>query len=197
MPRKFSAVRWLESFLWNCTKCWRGEKGTMPKSIILYVRTVDRVNYVVGRASMYLIYLMIGVLFYSSITKAFFHPALWTYEVAQFMMVGYYLLGGAYSIQLDGHVRMDLLYGSRKERTQNKWDAVTSLFMIIFLIELLYGCISSLDYALQYNERSYSSWRPYMWPIKVVMLVGLALTLLQAIAQFFKDLASAMGRPLS
>ena len=169
----------------------------MPNYIKRFVLTVDKVNYVVGRASMYIIYLMIGVLFYSSITKTFFHPALWTYEVAQFMMVAYYLLGGAYSIQLNGHVRMDLLYGSRKERTKNKWDTVTSLFMILFLVELIYGSISSLDYAIQYNERSYSSWRPYMWPIKVVMLIGLVLTLLQAIAQFFKDLAAAMGRPLS
>ena len=169
----------------------------MPKYIKLYVRTVDRMNYAIGRASMYIIYLMIGVLFYSSVSKTFFHPALWTYEIAQFLMVAYFLLGGAYSIQLDGHVRMDLLYGNRTERTKNRWDAVTSLFMVAFLIALLYGCISSLEYALQYNERSYSSWRPYMWPIKIVMLIGIVLTLLQTIAQFFKDLAGALGRPLS
>ena len=76
----------------------------MPNFIKHYVRIVDKINYRVGRATMYLIFLMIGVLFYSSVSKTFFHPALWTLEFAQFLMVGYFLLGGAYSVQLRGHV---------------------------------------------------------------------------------------------
>ena len=169
----------------------------MPKFIKYYVKTVDRMNYFVGRATMYMIFLMIGVLFYSSITKTFFHPALWTLEFAQFLMVSYFLLGGAYSIQLKGHVRMDLIYSNRSERTQHIWDSVTSIFMIAYLIMLLYGSLSSLTYAIEYGERSYSSWRPYMWPVKVLMATGIILMLLQAFSQFFKDLAAARGKPLS
>lgn len=169
----------------------------MPKFIKYYVKTVDRMNYFIGRATMYMIFLMIGVLFYSSITKTFFHPALWTLEFAQFLMVSYFLLGGAYSIQLKGHVRMDLIYSQRSEHTQHIWDSVTSIFMIAYLVMLLYGSISSLTYAIEYGERSYSSWRPYMWPVKVLMATGIILMLLQAISQFFKDLAAARGKSLS
>ncbi len=83
----------------------------MPQAIRTYVRWVDAMNRVVGRVAMYLIFVMGGILLYSSITKAFFHPAQWTLEMAQFTMAAYYLLGGGYSMQLEGHVRMDLLYG--------------------------------------------------------------------------------------
>lgn len=169
----------------------------MPKFIERYVRAIDRVNHIIGRATMYMIFVMIGVLFYSSVTKTFFLPALWTFEFAQFLMVAYFLLGGAYSLQLDGHVRMDLLYGTRSERTKLIWDSVTALFMITYLIMLLYGALSSTQYALEYGERSYSSWRPYMWPIKIVMTIGIIMMLLQAIARFFKDLAALRGKPLS
>jgi TRAP-type mannitol/chloroaromatic compound transport system permease small subunit len=169
----------------------------MPSFIIRYVETVDRMNYFVGRATMYMIYLMIAVLFYSSVSKTFFHPALWTLEFAQFLMVAYFLLGGAYSIQLKGHVRMDLLYSHVSERKQHKWDTFTSLFMIAYLVMLLYGSLSSLTYAFEYGERSYSSWRPYMWPVKTVMSIGIMLMLLQAVAQFFRDLAAARGKPIS
>ncbi len=154
-------------------------------------------NHAVGRATMYLVFLMIGVLFYSSITKTFFFPALWTLEFAQFLMVAYFLLGGAYSIQLRGHVRMDLLYGSWSERTQHKWDVFTSIFLITYMIILLYGSLSSLGYALEYGERSYSSWRPYMWPVKTVMTTGIFLMLLQTFSQLFKDVAAARGMPLT
>lgn len=169
----------------------------MPKWIRSYVRGVERLNWLIGRATMYMIFAMMGVLFYSSVSKTFFVPALWTLEFAQFLMAAYFLLGGAYSIQLNGHVRMDLLYGSWSARTQSKWDAFTSLFLVGYLILLLYGSVSSTFYALEYGERSYSSWRPYMWPVKVTMTFGIIMMLLQAIAQFFKDLAAARGKPLS
>ena len=169
----------------------------MPGFIKRYVEIVDRMNYLIGRATMFMIFLMIGVLFYSSVSKTFFHPALWTLEFAQFLMVSYFLLGGAYSIQLKGHVRMDLLYSRGSERTQHKWDTFTSVFMIAYLLMLLYGSISSLTYAIEYGERSYSSWRPYMWPVKIVMTTGIVLMLLQAFSQFFKDLAAARGKPIT
>lgn len=169
----------------------------MPSFIKRYIKIVDRMNYLVGRATMFLIFLMIGILFYSSVSKTFFHPALWTLEFAQFLMSIYFLLGGAYSLQLKGHVRMDLLYSQGSKRTQHRWDTFTSIFMISFLLMLLYGSISSLTYAFEYGERSYSSWRPYMWPVKLVMAIGIFLMLLQAIAEFFKDLAAARGKPIS
>ena len=168
----------------------------MPKFIKQYVKFVDKINYRIGRVAMFIIFIMVGVMFYSAITKTFFRPALWTYEFSQFLMVAYFLVGGAYSIQLKGHVRMDLIYGNWSERTKSRWDSVTSLIMIAYLVLLLYGSVDSTIYAISYGERSYSIWRPYMWPIKVIMTFGIFLMLLQAIAQFFKDISGAKGELL-
>ena len=90
----------------------------MPKPIRAYVRTVDAISKVVGHFAMYLVFAMIGILFYSTISKSFFDPSLWTLEMAQFVMVAYYLLGGGYSLQYDSHVRMDLLYERWSLRTE-------------------------------------------------------------------------------
>jgi len=169
----------------------------MPRAIRTYVRYVDAVNRRVGRLAMYMVFVMMGILLYSSITKTFFVPPLWTLEMAQFTMVAYYLLGGAYSMQLESHVRMDLLYGRWSPRTRAAVDIVTIAFLIFYLVLLLYGGISSTEYALQYGERSYSSWAPYMAPIKIIMVIGIVLMLLQAVATFFKDLALVRGEPLS
>ena len=168
----------------------------MPEFIKQYVKFVDKINYRIGRVAMFIIFIMVGVMFYSAITKTFFRPALWTYEFSQFLMVAYFLVGGAYSIQLKGHVRMDLIYGNWSERTKSRWDSVTSLIMIAYLVLLLYGSVDSTIYAISYGERSYSIWRPYMWPIKVIMTFGIFLMLLQAIAQFFKDISGAKGELL-
>ncbi len=130
---------------------------------------------------------MIGVLLYSSLTKAFSVPALWTLETAQFAMAAYYLLGGAYSMQLHSHVRMDLLYGAWTPKRKALADALTAFFLIAYLVFLLYGGASSAEYALRYGERSYSSWAPPMAPVKIIMCVGIFLMLLQASAALVED----------
>ncbi|PML81196.1 TRAP transporter small permease subunit [Enterovibrio norvegicus] len=162
----------------------------LPSPLAAYVRFVESINYYVGRFAMYLIFVMLGVLVYSSISKTFFFPSLWTLEMAQFAMVAYYMLGGPYSIQLNGHVRMDLLYGDWSPRTKTLVDCFTVLFLMVYLGVLLYGGISSTTYAFEYGERSYSAWRPYMWPIKTTMCIAIFLMILQATAVLLKDLAT-------
>ena len=168
----------------------------MPNFVRSYVRGVDAVNRRVGRFAMYLVFAMAVILLWSSVSKTFFLPSLWTLEMAQFTMVAYYLLGGAYSMQLGNHVRMDLVYGTWSPRTRTWVDSFTIVFLLAYLVLLLYGGLSSTQYALEYGERSYSSWRPYMAPIKIVACVGIALMLLQAFAVLFKDIAKLRGEEL-
>ncbi|MBO6562398.1 MAG: TRAP transporter small permease subunit [Nisaea sp.] len=168
----------------------------MPRAIRLYVAYVEKMNRFIGRFAMYLIFAMLGVLLYSSLSKAVFLPSLWTLETAQFLMVAYYLLGGGYSMQLGDHVRMDLLYTNWRPRTRSLVDSITVLFLIFYLCLLLYGGYSSTAYAIQYNEQSYSAWAPYMAPVKIVMTFGVLLMLLQAIATLFKDIAAVRGEEL-
>ena len=170
----------------------------MPKPIRTYVRCVEAVNRVIGRLVMYLIFAMMGVLLFSSGSRTFFNTShIWIVETAQFMLAAYYLLGGGYSMQLDSHVRMDLLYSRWSPRTRALVDALTIGFLIFYLAFLLVGGISSTQYALEYGQKNYSSWAPPLAPIKIIMTIGIALMLLQAVATFFKDLAAARGEPLA
>jgi TRAP-type mannitol/chloroaromatic compound transport system permease small subunit len=162
------------------------------------VRYVDIVNRLIGRFAMYLIFLMMGILLLSSGSRTFFSTSyVWTVEMAQFMLAAYYLLGGGYSMQLDSHVRMDLLYSRWSPRRQGLADAITSGFLLFYLVFLLVGGISSTMYAISYGQKNYSSWAPPLAPIKVIMCIGITLMLLQVVAVFFKDLAKARGKPLA
>ncbi len=186
-----------------------------------YVRLVERFNYRVGRIAMYLIFVMIAVLLWSSFTKVspFMRPSLWTLEIAQFLMVTYYILGGPYAIQLNSNVRMDLAYGVLSPKRKAMVDAFTIIFLLVYLGFLLVGALNSFSYSLGnfreeaipflYGlvasfftegidgaaekigvlERSRSIWRPPMWPIKLIMIIGILLMLMQATAEFIKDVA--------
>ena len=162
--------------------------------MIHFIKYVDAFNYRIGRFAMYGIFLMMGVLLWSSVSKTFFNPSLWTLEMAQFCMVAYYMLGGPYSIQMGSNVRMDLLYGEWDNHRKAQVDAITILFLIIYLIFMIWGGWESFMYSLSYGgERSSSIWRPYIWPIKLIMLFGLSIMLLQSISEFFKDILRIKG----
>ncbi len=195
----------------------------MPRVIRGFVHGVDALNYFIGRIAMYLIFVLIGVLMWSSVSKTFFDPTLWTLEMAQFIMVAYYVLGGPYSIQMGSNVRMDLFYGNWSIRQKAWMDAFTVLFLMFYLGVLLYGAINSMAYSLGhfegepfsffwdlfttlvtegpsatkdkmgFMERSPTAWRPYIWPLKATMIVGVTLMLLQVLAEFFRDIGRIRG----
>ena len=124
-------------------------------------------------------------------------PPIWVIELSQFLMAAYYLLGGGYSMQLYAHVRMDVFYSRWTERGRAFMDSITAFFLVFYLAIMLYGGISSSAYSLKYNQLNYSAWAPPMAPIKLIMTVGIALMLLQAIAIFFRDLAKFTGREIA
>lgn len=161
-----------------------------------YIRIVDAVNYRIGRVMMYSLIGMFAVLLWSSISKTFFLPSMWTLEVAQFFMVAYYILGGAYALQLGANVRMDLFYSNWTVKTKAWVDIFTVLVLIFYLGVLLYGAIDSTTYSFKYNERSPTAWRPVLWPIKVIMCTGFAMMLLQAFSEMLKDVLTIKGKCL-
>ncbi|AZQ65703.1 TRAP transporter small permease subunit [Silicimonas algicola] len=170
------------------------------RALQTYVRVIDRVNRWIGRIVMYGIFVMMGILLWSTFSKVGsdlgfdINPSVWTLEMAQFAMVAYYVLGGPYSIQLGSNVRMDLLYGEWTDRRKAEVDAITVLFLIVYLVFLLWGGWDSLMYSFQYGgERSPTAWRPYLWPIKTIMVVGILLMLLQAVSELFKDILRLKG----
>lgn len=168
----------------------------LPQPIITFVKVVERISGASGLFAMYLVWGMIAILTYAAFVKAFFLPSVWSVEMAQFVMVAYFTLGGAWSLREEEHVRMDLLYAGLNVRAKASTDLVTGLAMIFFLVMLQVGGIASLIYSFEFWERNFSAWRPYMWPVKLVINVGLFLTLLQATATWFKDWAKLRGAPI-
>ena len=198
----------------------------MLSALRLYIRAVDGFNRRLGRLIMFGIFVMIGILLWSSISKTFFLPSLWTLELAQFAMVAYYILGGPYSIQLGSNVRMDLFYASWSLKKRAWVDAFTVFLLIFYLGVLLYGGVGSAAYSLGYFgsepfvffkdlivafvtggpdaasevigyiERSPTAWRPYLWPIKFIMIFGFFLMLLQAVSELFKDIVRIRGEEI-
>jgi TRAP-type mannitol/chloroaromatic compound transport system permease small subunit len=166
----------------------------MPKFIKLYVHWVDKINAWVGRVALFLVFAIMAILLYSSISRYFLaKPVIWGVEMAQFTMVIYYTLGGGLALLLRSHVRMDLLYSRWGQRKQARMDTITFIFLMAYLGLLFYGCLSSTAYSLEYSQRNNTAWGPPIAPVKIIMAFGIFMTMLQAVSEFFKDMAKAKG----
>lgn len=183
---------WLDSIDW--AKIKENTGAPLMKLIRLYVRYVGKLSEFVGGIAMYLLLVMMGILLYSIVTNAAHHPVIWVMEMAQFTMAAYYILGGASSLKHGIHVRMDFLYERWKPRTKALVDVFTVFFLLFYLYIMVKGGWDSSAFALEFDQRNHSVWKPPMAPIKIIMTSGMALMLLQASAELLKDFCKAIGR---
>jgi TRAP-type mannitol/chloroaromatic compound transport system permease small subunit len=169
----------------------------MPHLIRAYVRIVDRMSDYVGYLAAALIFVMVATLLLDAVTRNVLNiPIHWAIELTQFTLAAYYFMGGPITLKNNQHVRMDLWYANLSDRGKARLDLVTVWCMIFYLGVMLVGSISSLQYAIETNEKRFSMWNPSVIPIKALLTVCLVLMLLQAFALVFKHAATLRGERL-
>lgn len=164
--------------------------------LVKYVRGVESLVRGLGIASMYLLLVILAVLLFPVFARGGDISTIWALEVAQFAVGAYYILGAGWSLQQGAHVRMDFLYANWKPRTKAIVDAVTSFFVIFYLVVMLLGGWDSCAYAVVAKQVNHTVWAPYMAPIKMAMEIGIFFMLLQMSAEFVKSLIVACGKPV-
>lgn len=115
-------------------------------------------------------------------------PTAWSLDVSFIMYGTLFMMGGAYTLSRDGHVRGDFIYRLWKPRTQAKVDLV--LYLIFFFPGVTALIFAGYKYTAQswsYTEVSINS--PAGIPIfqfKTVMVVAGILLFIQGVAQIFR-----------
>jgi TRAP-type mannitol/chloroaromatic compound transport system permease small subunit len=169
----------------------------MPHLIRAYVRIIDRISDYVGYLAASLIFFMGATLIFDAVTRNVINvPVHWAIELTQFTLAAYYFMGGPITLKNNDHVRMDLWYANLSDRGKAKLDLFTVGCLIFYLAVMLVGSISSLQYAIETNERRFSIWNPSTIPIKSLLTVCLVLMLLQAFSLVFKHIATLRGERL-
>ena len=168
----------------------------MPRFLVAYVHAVEGITRRLGRFAMYLLYVMMGIMVWSMVTKFAHVPALWTLEMAQFTLVAYYMLGAPWTLQSEVNVRMDLIYGRFTHKGRALTDALTVFCLMTYLGIMLYGAFDSTVYSFSVGERNPTAWRPVLWPLKTIITLSFALMLLQATALLIRDIATLRGEKI-
>lgn len=168
------------------------------KWLQLFVKGIDTFSLKIAKTVRWLILIIMSITVFDVVMRYFFNdPTIWAYDLSGLLLGPFWLLGGAYLLLQDGHVRMDVLYRRLTPRKQ----AILDLVMYTFFF---YYCIFIVIYGWDYfwlsfarQEVSRGLWHTILWPFKVWIPVGVGLILFAGIAKYIRDLYIAItGRRL-
>ena len=155
---------------------------------------VDSVSLWSGKAVALLLLPIAGVMTFEVIARyAFNAPTVWSTEVVVMFAGTLYIIGGAYTQQLRGHISVDTLFDYMSPR----WQTITRVFLHFPVFCLYVGVLlwAGTEFAwdsMTENERSGSLWNPIIWPYKLVVPLGAMLILLQGTVQFIRDVRNLL-----
>jgi TRAP-type mannitol/chloroaromatic compound transport system permease small subunit len=112
-------------------------------------------------------------------------------EIQWYMFAGMVLLGAPFTLKMNEHVRVDLVYGLVSERTRIWIDIVCGfLFLLPICIILTYFTWPWFVESWNINEASSNAGGLVRWPVKLLLPVGFALMALQGISEIIKRIAA-------
>ena len=117
-------------------------------------------------------------------------PTIWAYEIGYLLTGSHFLLGLAYTLKQDLHIRIDVFTGSMSPRTRAVIDTAAYAVMLPLLTWLAWMLGEYRVAGYVRGERSgQSSLNPPVWPFRLVFTVSFALFALQVLAELLKSIA--------
>jgi len=112
-------------------------------------------------------------------------------EIQWYMFGGMVLLGAPYTLKVNEHVRVDLIYGSASERVRIWIDIVGGfLFLLPICAILIYFTWPWFVDSWRIDEMSSNAGGLVRWPVKLLLPVGFALLALQGVSEIIKRIAA-------
>jgi len=165
-----------------------------PPALAKAIRIIDEISILSGKAVGWMILPMVFSLVYEVFARYLFNaPTIWASDISQILYGMFFMLGSAYALQRQQHIRTDFLYGKWSVRTRGLVDA--ALYIVFYFPALVVFLWFGIEYAhrsIVFNERIVTSaWMPIIWPLKLAIPVSTLLLLVQGVSELAKSLFAA------
>jgi TRAP-type mannitol/chloroaromatic compound transport system permease small subunit len=112
-------------------------------------------------------------------------------EIQWYMFAGAVLLGAPYTLKMNEHVRVDLVYGMLSDRTRI-WVDIAGGFLFLLPICVILTLFTWPWFVQSYvgSEMSYNAGGLIRWPVKLLLPVGFGLMILQGLSEIIKRVAA-------
>ncbi|MCB2189998.1 MAG: TRAP transporter small permease [Deltaproteobacteria bacterium] len=154
---------------------------------------VDSVSLVAGKLSSYVIGLVVLMMSYEVVSRYVFNaPTIWSGELCQYGLCFATMLGGGYTLMVDKHIRVDIIYRKFNFKKRAVVELATWWVVIGFLVVLTWkGGELAIDAYLG-DEKSMAFLEvPMVYSLSLIP-IGSALLLLQAITRLIRNILNLL-----
>jgi TRAP-type mannitol/chloroaromatic compound transport system permease small subunit len=162
---------------------------------------VDRLNGWIGASIRWLVLIMILVGAYNAIARyatKFAGVSLSSnalYELQWYLFSFIFLLGAAYAVDRDAHVRVDVVYSKLTDKGRAWVDLLGTLILLLpFTAMMTWLSIPAIRNSWRVREMSSDPGGLPRYPIKTLVIVSFALLVLQGLSQLIKQIEILRGR---
>ena len=165
------------------------------KPLLAFSRVVDGVNALFGKAAEWMVLAACTISAGNAVTRYAFSASsnAWL-EVQWYLFAAVVMLGASYTLNRNGHVRVDLIYGNMSER-RRLWVDVLGILFFLFPATVLLAWMTwpfFLD-SWTRNEISQNAGGLLRWPVKLILPLGFVLLTLQGLSELIKRVALLRG----
>lgn len=169
------------------------------KVIKLVVRLIDGLNEWVGRFISWLSTFLVAVVCYDVVTRYILRSSsVAVQELEWHIFAILFLIGAAYTLKHDSHVRVDVFYTLMTPRWKAVVDFAGSLiFLIPFSLLVIWTSKNFISMSYLTHETSPDpGGLPYRYLLKAMIPGGFVLVLLQGIAIALRSFCTIIGKPI-
>lgn len=172
-----------------------------PAKLLPLARWIDRLNQWIGQLTLGLVLLMIALGAWNVIGR-YLGRAIGQNLTSNALIEGQwylfdllFLLGAAYALQQDEHVRVDVFYSNFRPKRKALADLIGTVFFLIpFCTMAIAVSWQSLIRSWQILETSPDPGGLARYPIKSMIVVSFTLLILQGISEAIKNWAILVGQ---
>ena len=150
---------------------------------------IDTINEWAGKISAWFIVpLTLIVTLDVTLRYVFNRPTIWAWDInVQFLAV-LVIMGGGYVLLKGGHIGVDVLVAGLSQRKRAMVDVALFPLLAFALGALLWETIGEAWSSIKIQELYSGVFNPPVYPLRVVIVVGVLLLLLQGISQLVKNI---------
>jgi TRAP-type mannitol/chloroaromatic compound transport system permease small subunit len=150
---------------------------------------VDSVSDALGKIAGWLLLPLSFFVTYEVVLRYVFDkPTIWVWDLGVQLQAFIIALGGSYALRMKSHVSIDILVSKLPERKRAILDSFTDVLMMSGILVLLWRLWLSAELAVNIGERWTSGWAPPIYPLKVVLVIAVAIMFFQALANWIRRL---------
>jgi TRAP-type mannitol/chloroaromatic compound transport system permease small subunit len=115
-------------------------------------------------------------------------------EIQWYLFAAIVMLGASYTLKVNEHVRVDILYTHLSERGKEWLDLIgTAIFLVPSMLVIAYYSIPFFVLSWHTQEISGNAGGLIRWPVKILVPVGFTLVALQGVSEIIKRAAALRG----